>query len=77
MLPAIFYKYCKVLRREATGLSKEKEKEEPAYADEFEKYSMAVSLLGMLCKEGLLPEGIYDKIIKDYQKDIEKYRRIC
>ncbi len=54
-----------------------KEKEEPAYADEFGKYTIAVALLGILYKNGELPEKAYKRIKVEYEKDVEKYRKLC
>lgn len=53
------------------------ERSRPLYENEFEKYTMAVALLGTLFKEGVLPKEVYDKIKKEYDKEVEKYRALC
>ena len=37
-------------------------KEEPRYKDEFEEYAMAVAMIKILCKKGMIPETVYEKI---------------
>ena len=54
-----------------------KKKDRPAYEDDFEKYVMAVALLRILYKDGLLPEEMFKKIEADYEKDVEKYKQLC
>ena len=59
------------------GMIMSDDRSRPLYENEFEKYTMAVALLGTLFKEGVLPKEVYDKIKKEYDKEVEKYRELC
>ena len=53
-----------------------KNNERPSYANEFEKYTMAVSFLEILYEKGMLPEEVYNKIAEEYKKDVAKFKKI-
>ena len=55
----------------------DKKEDQPRYKDEFEEYTMAVAMIRILCRKGLLPESVYETIKKDHEKDVELYRKMC
>ena len=51
-------------------------KEEPRYKDEFEEYAMAVAMIKILCKKGMIPETVYEKIKINFERDVELYKKM-